>query len=74
MCVGWGFDDEQEEQTHLGGANEEHDDSSPTQDLHEARTNLLPKRRKVKSTRYAVLRLDLLLTVPCNVEFGVVDR
>lgn len=60
---GWGFlvQEAKEEGTNLGGANdvdklEKGDGHDSPHDLPEARTNpLLPKRRKVKSTRYAVL-------------------
>lgn len=63
---GWvGFDEQEakEEGSNLGGVNDvdKHGDGGghdSRHDLHEARTNpLLPKRRKVKSTRYAVLSL-----------------
>jgi hypothetical protein len=52
-----------------GGDVEDHGDGGgrdTAHDLHDARTNpLLPKRRKVKSTRYAV---PLVTHSPCNVD------
>ena len=72
--------DEQEatdEGINLGGVNdvdkqgEAHGHDKP-HDMHEARTNpLLPKRRKVKSTRYAVLLHPLNLASTCNVDLCV---
>lgn len=77
MIVWVGGEQEGEKQTRLGGAHEGgasrgHEDSSPTQDL----PNPQPpsKRRKVKSTRYAVLRLDLLLTtMQCRISDRQID-